>query len=308
MPSVRHLLIPMAASTMPGCEQALQGLRLPQLERLLSRLSLIDTDTGQETDYAPPHERALARLLGLPERATPWAAWRQRLTGSGCAWLTPCQWQIGADHVTLMHPDRLGLSEADSRALMDIVAPWLAQDGHTLTWLAPTRWLVQGPLFAELECAPVDRVMGRDVRVWMPRGPRSMLVQRLNSELQMLLYTHPWSEARAAQGLAPVNAFWVHGAGALATLPAEAAEPEMPMSLYDAALRQDWTAWTAAWQALDRGAVSELLAHATQGGTAQLTLCGERSALQFSNAHRGFGEKIVSLFQRKRFSDLREQL
>ena len=298
----------MAASTAPGGVQALQGLKLPRLDRLLSRLNLVHTDTGIETDYAPPHDRALARRLALPERATPWAAWRQRLTGSGCAWLTPCHWQIGADHVMLMHPDQLGLTEADSRALMDIVAPWLAQDGHTLTWLAPTRWLVQGPLFAGLECAPLDRVMGRDVRVWMPRGPQSMLVQRLNSELQMLLYTHPWSEARAAQGRMPVNAFWVHGAGLLPALPPEAAEPEMPMALYDAALRQDWAAWAAAWQALDQGAVSELLDHVAHGGTVELTLCGERSSLSFSNAHRGFGDKIVSLFQRKHFADLAGQL
>lgn len=298
----------MAASTAPGGEQALQGLRLPQLERLLPRLNLVHTDTGIETDYAPPHERALARALGLPERATPWAAWRARVTGSGCAWLTPCHWQIGADHVMLMHPDQLGLAEADSRALMDIVAPWLAQDGNTLTWLAPTRWLVRGPLFAELQCAPLDRAMGRDVRVWMPRGPSGMQVQRLNSELQMLLYTHPWSEARAAQGRMPVNAFWVHGAGLLAALPAEAPEPEMPMALYDAALRQDWAAWAAAWQALDRGAVSELLDHAAHGGAAALTLCGERSALTFSNAHRGLGDKITSIFRRKRLTELREQL
>ena len=308
MHRARHLLIPMAASTAPGCEQALQTLRLPQLERLLSRLTLTHADAGLETDYAPPHERALARALGLPERATPWAAYRQRVTGSACAWLTPCHWQIGADHVTLLHPGQLGLTEADSRALMDLIAPWLAQDGIALTWVAPTLWLAQGELFAGLECAPLERAMGRDVRIWMPRGAQGTLVQRLHSELQMLLYTHPWSEARAARGELPVNAFWVHGAGTLAALPAETAEPETPMALHDAALRQDWAAWAQAWQALERGAIAELLRHVAQGGTAQLTLCGERSSLQFGNAHRSFGDKIVGLFQRKRFADLREQL
>lgn len=308
MPSARHLLIPLAASRSPGCEQTLAQLQLPRLDRLLSRLNPTETDTGEETDFAPPHERARARALGLPTRATPWAAWEQKITGTACAWLTPCHWQIGADHMTLLHPEQLGLTEADSRTLVEIIAPWFAQDGLALRYVAPTRWLAQGPLFAELQCAPLDRVMGRDVRPWMPRGQHGTLVQRLHSEVQMLLYTHPWCEERAERGLLPMNAFWIHGAGTLQTLPDPAREPEMPMALYEAALRQDWPAWAQAWQALDGGAVADLLEHLRQGGEVELTLCGERSSLRFSSAQRSLGDKITSIFRRKRFVDLREQL
>ncbi|MBP7440003.1 MAG: phosphoglycerate mutase, partial [Acidovorax sp.] len=65
MSDTTSLLIPYAASTAEGCQQALQGLALPHLDRLLARLSphTAQTDTGEETSFTPPHERALARAL-----------------------------------------------------------------------------------------------------------------------------------------------------------------------------------------------------------------------------------------------------
>lgn len=310
MPPTRHLLIPLAASTAAGCLQALQALQLPRLDRLLSLLTPTDTDTGEETDYAPPHERALARALGLPQEATPWAAWqRAPRDGAACAWLTPCHWQAGADHVSMLHPAALQLDEADAQALLAILAPWFAQDGIALAAEAPTRWRAQGEVFDGLACAALDRVIGRDVRAWMPRGPRAQQLRRLHSEVQMLLYTHPWSEARAARGRLAVSAFWLHGAGRLPhPLPPPAAAPEMPMALYDAALLQDWAAWARAWRQLDEGAVAALLRHVQQGGDARLTLCGERSALAFAATHRGLNQKIIRLFRPLRFADVREQL
>ena len=141
MSDTTHLLIPYAASASPGCQQAQQGLALPHLERLLARLSPhpAQSDSGEETSFSAPHERALARALSLPAQdgRIPWAAWhrhQQGLTTHDEAWafVTPCQWQVSTDHVTLRDSEQLGLDEAASRALLAIVAPWFAEDGITL--------------------------------------------------------------------------------------------------------------------------------------------------------------------------------
>lgn len=318
MSDMPHLLIPLAASPAQGCQQALEGLELPQLDRLLARLSSTGLDAGAETDFAPPHERALARHHGLPatsEGTTPWAAWHQHqqvsaphAATSAWAFITPCHWQVGADHVTLGDPARLQLDEAASRALLAIVAPWFAEDGITLAYDQPTRWIAQGAVFDNLPTASLDRVIQRDVRAWMPDPARARLLHRLHSEMQMLLYTHPFNDARAAQGLPPVNAFWVHGAGALPQPPAPVPAPEMPTTLLDAALREDWHAWRQAWAALDAGPVARLAAHVAGGGAARLTLCGERGAQSWHTAPRSLGQRIQSLFRPQRFSSMREQL
>lgn len=314
--STPHWLIALAASPAPGCQQALQQLALPQLDRLLARLTPAGTDTGSESDFSPPHERALARHLGLatgPTGTTPWAAWHQAQTADGtqdAAWafITPCQWQADANHVLLADPARLRLSEADSRALLAILAPWFAEDGITLTYDQPTRWLARGALFDGLATASLDRVLQRDVTAWLPDKQHARSLHRLHSEMQMLLYTHPFNDARAARGLPPVNAFWVHGAGRLHETPAASAMPDMPGTLLQAALHEDWPAWLEAWRALDAGPIAALAAHVAGGGAARLTLCGERSAIGWHTARRGLGQKIQSFFRPQRFTDVREQL
>ena len=115
MPAPHHLLIPYAASRAPGAQEALKGLALPHLDRLLARLSTADASPGEETSLTPPHERALAQALGLgtEDGLIPWAAWHRLQQGQppgeapgNAAWafITPCQWQVTTDHITLRAP------------------------------------------------------------------------------------------------------------------------------------------------------------------------------------------------------------
>ncbi|PWW48549.1 hypothetical protein [Melaminivora alkalimesophila] len=318
MSDTDHLLIPFAASHAPGCRQALATLALPQLSRLLALLGPGTPDPGAEDSFSPPHERALARHLGLPDGpqdCPAWAAWAVRQQpeppedpSGGWAWVTPCHWQVGMDQVSMDPPERLGLDEADSRALLEVLAPWFAQDGITLAYHAPDRWLARGALFDGLATASLDRVVGRDVRPWLPDKAAGRTLHRLHSEVQMLLYTHPFNEARIAQGALPVNAFWVHGAGALASPPPSRPLPQMPDALREAALREDWPAWAEAWRALDAGPVARWLARARAGTPVRLTLCGERGSWEGSNARRGIGARLRALLAGDRWPALYQQL
>ena len=205
-------------------------------------------------------------------------------------------------------PARLQLDEAASRALLAILAPWFAEDGITLVYDQPTRWLAHGAAFDGLATASLDRVLQRDVSSWLPDKLQARNLHRLHSEMQMLLYTHPFNDARAARRLPPVNAFWVHGAGALPQPPVARHAPQLPDGLLQAALHEDWGAWSRAWAELDAGPVAQLAAHVGRGGSARLTLCGERSAMTWHTAPRGLGQRIQSLFRPRRFADVREQL
>ena len=71
-----HLLIPFASVSSEAATKYLQGLELPNLRQLLSALTLVDSDIGIEESFSPPHERALARVQGLPvaDGCIPWAA------------------------------------------------------------------------------------------------------------------------------------------------------------------------------------------------------------------------------------------
>ena len=304
-----HLLVPFASASDPACRAALPGLALPQLTALLGQLTPVYTDAGDDHSLSPPHERALAQAIGLlrpdgcpfGDGLIPWAATEDAQPDTPQAWFTPCHFQVGMEQVSLLPGEQLGLADEHARALFDALAPYCAEDGIALSYTSATRWHARGEPLRGIACASLDRVSGRSVEAWMaesaanPAGGR--LLKRLQSEAQMLFYSHAAHDAREAARLHPVNGFWVSGAGALDRPVALQPPPTMPDGLRRAALQADWPAWQKAWGELDAGEIAQWRARAGRGEPVTLTLCGERTALRFTNAPRSASARIGHLFK-----------
>lgn len=313
-----HLLVPFAAPPAGASAEALRGLVLPQLQRLLRRLGLESADAGDPLSLSPPHERAVARACGLPvaDGLVPLAAVQARQdglgdAGAGWAWIHPAHWRVGADHIAMALPRELQLAGEDSQALLEAMRPWFAEDGITLAYDTPARWLACGEIFRGLPTASIDRVAGREVARWLPAGEAGRTLRRLQQEMQMLLYTLPLNDARQRAGRLPVNSFWVSGTGAL---PAGAGAPSLPPPqvttvLRDAALQGDWTAWAAAWQGLDAREITQLADALDRGRGVRLTLCGEAGARTWSSsAPAGGWRRLARLFATPPVASLLEGL
>jgi hypothetical protein len=304
-----HYLIPFAAVGSEPCAQAWAALHLPHLHQLMQRLTLHSTDTGDAYTQSPPHERALAKALGLwtADGCTPWAAYTlgQNLSPlpyqAGQAWaqITPCYWHVGTDQLTMLHPDGLQLNEADSRAVMALVQPYFAEDGIQLHYASPLVWYALSPLFDQLATASLDRVVGRNVNAWMPEAAQAAPLRRLQNEMQMLLYTHPLNERRLSAGQLPVNSFWVSGAGALPAMPAPVEDMQVLDDLRKPALQEDWAQWAAAWQALDASLFKDLCDQTQRGQHVTLTLCGERAAQRWQSFQPSALQRFTRLFGQK---------
>ena len=303
------MLVPFAARADPGCRDALRGLALPRLDKLLAGLACIATDEGEAHSLTPPHERVAARAYGIEagDGRIPWAAWQVAQSGGDAgsdawAWVTPCHWQVGTGHVSMDDPQQLRLGDEASRTLLRAIQPYFEQDGIRLDYDAPTRWLARGEIFRALPTASLDRVAGRVIDPWMPRGEEGKPLRRLQQEMQMLLYTHPLNDERARQGLVPVNSFWVSGAGALPSAGRASPRPRPTVvdDLRGPAIAQDWQAWSAAWQAVE--------AKLDAAPVAQLTLCGDRNARTWSSAGTGLWQRVGSAFRRTRTAQQLEAL
>ena len=296
-----HLLIPFAAPLSDAGRQALATLALPHLKALLGRMTEVERDEADEWCLSPPHERALARAVGWQGGSglLPWAAGQASLDGidvGELAWgqLTPVHWHLGTDQVSLLDPAQLMLDEATSRALFGTVLPLFTSEGFAMHWGAPLRWYVAHESLAALPCASLDRVIGRNVDGWLGSDPAARRVRRLQSEVQMVLHTHPLNAERESRGLLPVNSFWLSGCGALQ--PAAAEAPRVDERLRSPALNDDWAAWAKAWESLDEGPVAEGLALARQGTAVRLTLCGERGGVAFEALPRHWARRLRSLW------------
>lgn len=305
-----HLTIPFASVLSEAGRQALQTLALPRLEALLTHLAPAGRDEGDEYSLSPPHERVLARALGLDgaDGTLPWAAVHARQDGlepSDLAWgeLTPAHWHVGAEQVSLGDPAQLGLAEAESRALLEAVRPLFEDEGWTLAWGAPLRWYGAHASLDGLPCASVDRVVGRSVDLWL-RGegsgagdPRLRRLRRLQNEVQMLLHTHPVNQQREDRGALPVNSFWLSGCGRARPL-RRPDDLQLLDTLRAPALAEDWTAWAEAWRGLDAGPIEAAWQHARRGQALRLSLCGERSAQDYAPADGGWLARLRGRLRR----------
>lgn len=307
--SIQNYFVPFAYMDSFAHAIAQEGLHLPNLSLLLSKWRI--QSWVESTELAPslPHEHALLNAFTHPlvsavpvEESASAASLYARQTGActpqpptdaqhtGWAFVTPCHWQVTPDRIILHDPSQLQLSEADARALFETVRDWVAQDNITLIWDRADRWLAHSEAFINLSTSSIERAIQRDVRPWLPTIEDAALLQRLQTEVQMLLYSHPLHDARMHQGLQPVNALWISGTGRL--LPASIASGARPhieqqACLQGPALHGNWPAWKAAWQALDHTLFAQLLqplaGRTAAGQSIRLTLSGERCAVTLEN-------------------------
>ncbi|MGV8803379.1 MAG: hypothetical protein ACWA6Y_00275 [Polaromonas sp.] len=325
-PLTPHLLIPFAACSASAWLPTMQALPqggLKRLGQLLHGMKLAHADTQAEESLSPPHERALARALaladpGTPDGLLPWAAYDAARhlpagVGKAWAWITPCHWAVAKMHATLTDPAMLALREDESRALLALMQPYFATDGITLHYLAelgPGRWLAEGELFRGLPTASLDRVLARNVDAWLPDAAQAAPLRRLQNEMQMLLYTHATNDEREARRQLPVNSFWISGSGNLPSAFSVEENPSitLPHSLAQAVFKEDWAGYAQAWQALDAGEITGLLARQRAGESVRLTLCGECSTQTFESQRASLGSRISSLFSPTRPLDVLKQL
>ena len=298
-----HLLIPFASALSEAAPHVLRDLALPNLTKLLALLTPTARDEADAFALSPPHERALAAAAGWQgaDGCLPFAA--QAAAGDGIAvgdlaWglVTPSHWHVGRDNVTLADPAALALTEAESRAAFGAVRELFESEGFRFAWGAASRWYVADESLVDLPTASIDRVIGRNVELWMrgsaARDASTRLVRRLQSELQMLLYTHALNDEREARGALTLNSFWLSGCG---RLQASAGEPVHSVDALRAPLlAEDWAGWAEAWRALDAGDVAACLAEARAGRAVALTLCGERNAHRFETAPRTLWQRLGS--------------
>ena len=298
-----HLMIPNASALSDAGTHTLRDLSLPNLARLLSRMSAATRLGTDEYSLSLPHEQALAAAYGWQgsDGALPWAAHAADADGIATgtqAWglLTPVHWHVGRDHISLADPAELHLSEEESRQFLDAIRHLFESEGWFVAYGAATRWYAAHDTLAALPCASLDRVIGRNVDLWLQGHPQARLLRRLQNEVQMLLYTHPLNDERESRGELPINSFWLSGCGR-----AQATAPHAALRVDDRlrapALADDWAGWADAWRALDAGPLAELLQAAPAAGRIAFTLCGERFAQRFESAQRSAWQRFTGIWR-----------
>ena len=301
------LVLPYALPLPEFAPDLIRALDAPALACLLSRRSAEVRHQVPEGARAAPHEAWLAQALELSSDGRPAfanAAMRGfGLEANGGAWhlVTPGHIQIARSHLMMADPRQLDLNEADSRALFDSARALCEELGHELLYGDLDTWFLRADDWS-FDTATPDTVVGMDLTDFMPKSAEARAFRRLQNEVQMAWHAHPANSAREARRLAPVNAFWVWGAGGagkpsappIATyatpgwltalgaqrignldVPAGAFERDgiiIAGNLAETAIAADWGGWLEQMRHLESALFAPILAGVKSGRVRQLRL------------------------------------
>ncbi|HEV3428782.1 MAG TPA: regulator [Paraburkholderia sp.] len=238
MPADRlHLLVPFALPSAAVASTALAGLQYPALSKLIARGRLGDQVIGEDFQRTLPHERWVARAFGAAapgsaartngaaaEDEAPLAPWMLLADGGtpgDATWacIQPVHVRIAHDHLVLIDPASLELTDADAAALFAVAKPLIEELGIRVEAPTPQRWYLSSDQFGTLAGASPLRASGRNIEIWLPHeahsGQRSRAWMKVQNEVQMAWFEHPVNEARESRGLPAVNSIWFHAQGAL---------------------------------------------------------------------------------------------
>jgi hypothetical protein len=264
---------------------ALDTLYLPNLQKLLRRMacvSKLSTTPEGVSAFLMPHESA-PQLMGA-----------RPLLGKE-AIMTPCHWQVGMNEVILLNPKELALNEDESRQLLSAIQPYFEEDGLQVVYESPLVWRVTGDLLDGLPLASIDRVVGQNIKPWMPEHQRAKTLQRLQSEMQMLLYQHPVNDERSLKGRWTVNSFWLHRR--LEQLYPDSADFGVALDLRETVEPFNAKLWQQAWQHLDTTLCTSLYQALDQNHEISLSLCSETTWRHYRPQAASWLNKLQRLIQ-----------
>lgn len=127
--------------------------------------------------------------------------------------LQPVHLHIALDHLVLTDLRQLSVSEQESRALFDLVAPLFEESGLAFFYGNEKEWFVRADDWRDLRTATPDSACGHNIDIWMPKGAAALAWRKLQNEIQMTWFGHPLQEERETRGLKPVNSLWIWGGG-----------------------------------------------------------------------------------------------
>jgi hypothetical protein len=224
-----HLLLPFALPAAADASTALHDIASPALDRLVARATLIERVVGEDFQRTLPHERWVARQFGTVASGgaaadeAPLAPYMLRADGgepgtATWACVQPVHVRIAHDHLVLIDPASLALTDAEAATLLEVARPLIEELGVRIEAPRPSRWYLASDAFGTLAGASPLRASGRNIEIWLPHeahsGQRSRAWMKLQNEVQMAWFEHPVNEAREARGLPAVNSIWFHAQGA----------------------------------------------------------------------------------------------
>lgn len=137
------------------------------------------------------------------------------------------------DSLVLIPAEDIGITSAESKALLKSFNEHFAEDGIELVYGSASQWFLSISQTVDLSTTPIHQVAYQSVNDFYPSGPAGNYWRQLMNEAQMLFYNHEVNHQRRLNNLPEINSIWVWGEGSLS--------PSQINHRPDAAMFSDYT-------------------------------------------------------------------
>lgn len=189
----------------------------PALDRLFARASGGITGARDPLEsLAAPFGVAPRSCGDLPSASLCLLADAPDLDHSGC-WFhaDPVHLRADRDRLLVFSGPVLGVTQAESDALIESFNAHFADDGLRIEAPRPDRWYLHLAQCPDLRTRPLYGVIGGSMEAALPKGADAPGWVHWQNEAQMLFYSHPVNQSRERAGQLALSGVWSWGGGEL---------------------------------------------------------------------------------------------
>lgn len=204
-----HVYLPGLFSALADWTDYELELDAPFLTQLLGRAQL-------QEQGATIQERKIAQLLGVqkPDNYSFAAAlFAADVPTKRVLRAEPLCLNAGADSISAQFLPTDALDEASAKALCEEINQFFAEEPWRFAVNHQGQWFLLADKDLSLQTHFPSEILGQNIHPFLPYGEKALLWHRYLNELQMLLHQSALNQQREAQGLVPVNSFWLWGEG-----------------------------------------------------------------------------------------------
>jgi len=282
--SYLEIILPFGIPPTSLAKELMKQMRTPSLAALLGHAKTVALHEFEELSRQLPHEYWMTRDfddanqsgLASDKRSTSPALTHYFMQQAGVLpeegyWFTlsPVHIHVARDHLVMTDPQRLAISEAESRALFDAAESLCTELGHSLIFGDKQTWFLRADPWRNLSTASLQAACGHNMDIWIAKGECEVAWRKLQNEIQMQWHIHPVNQSRADQGLDTINSVWLHSGSEklqapehvfgitklhdILTSPTPSGAKAVVLDNLNAAyLNNDWGSWLAAMNELEQ--------------------------------------------------------
>ncbi|WP_434777431.1 hypothetical protein [Neisseria sp. Ec49-e6-T10] len=122
---------------------------------------------------------------------------------------SPVGLRLNRNHIDLADSAVLNVTQQEAQQICADLNDFLIEEQWRFIPVTTDLWLLNTPKALNIKTTSLYDVMGNNIEEYQPKGSDSFIVQKILTEIQMVLFNHSVNQQREQTNLPAINAIWL---------------------------------------------------------------------------------------------------